>query len=178
MLMNSVSLLSSNSTELFNYTALLLEVSSYRLTDWFTVSGSAMAFILGILKIIEYKQDQIDLIINIKDAYFTTEPVNAVYDSGGTRADFLINIRNKGRQPTTISRIDLFSDNPNYNDLRVIYSIYEFKPIRIEGNDSIELKLFTKKMIYLEDSNELKCTLKFETSHKKIAKETKVNRKN
>lgn len=176
--MNSVPLLSSNSTALFNYTALLLEVHSYRLTDWFTVTGSVMAFILGILKIVEYKQDQINLIINIKNACFTTEPENAVYDSGGTRADFLINIRNKGRQPTTISRIDLFSDNPDYNNLRAIYSIYEFKPIRIEGNDSIELELFTRKMIYLEDLSELKCILKFETSHREITKKIKVTRKN
>lgn len=56
------------------------------------------------------------------------------------------------------------------------FSIY-FEPIRVEANDRIEKKLFARKMIYLENCDELNGTLKFETSHKAIIKQFKANLK-
>lgn len=165
-----------------NSTALLLDINSYRLIDWFNIFGSLTAFMLSFLKIREYYQDQIKLKIDIKSAYFTTAPLSDYGGVGGTKVDFLIDIRNKGKQPTTISRIDFYSDDSRFTNLKLnnlTTRHSSFEPIRVEANDRIEQDIFIKKeLIYLENCKDLNCTLKFETSHKTITKRLTVPKKN
>lgn len=78
------------------------------MADWFTVSGSIMAFILFILKIEENRKDRIKLKIDIKSAFFNTSLVNALYDNVGTKIELLVDIRNEENNPQLFQELIFF----------------------------------------------------------------------
>lgn len=146
----------------------------------FTISGSILAFILGIDK---YINDQVRLRIDIKDAYFVTRPPNSLRPQS-TMLDIVVDIRNEGRQPTTISGVDLSSNITDLNNVSLSNTINHyssgisrssFEPIRVDADYRIEKDLFVVEGIYLESCNEFDCTLNFKTAHKTITKRLTVN---
>lgn len=170
-----------------NSTALYLGIQSFTIFEWFTLIGSMTAYILSLLKLKDYYQDRIRLEVDIKSAKFSTEPLTA-HHSGGTKIEFIVDIRNKGKQPTTISKVKFYSDNPDFSDFDLhnfkgTPSRYEgvstyFKPIRVDANDRTNQVFVLSKGNSFEGLNELNCTVKFETSHNEIVRNIKVNKVN
>lgn len=166
-----------------NSTALFLDHQS-SLTYWFTIFGSFFAFILTILKIDEIIKNRIMLKIDVKEAYFVSKPSNLCGEPDRTRLDIVLDIRNEGRQPTTISGIDFYSNITNFSDFMLYNEISSsasgkirmpsFEPIEVKANYRIEKKIFTEKMIYLENLNEFDCTLNIKTAHKTIVQKVNV----
>lgn len=172
-----------DSTAFMNFT-FLSEIYSYSIIDWFKLLGAIIAYLLLILRLKDYYQDRIMLEIDIKSAKFSTALLTA-YHTGGTRIEFLVDIRNKGKQPTSISKVSFFSDNLDFNDLELCnassFSQFGgpspyFKPIRVNTNDRIHRAFVLSKGNWLEGWNELNCTIKFETSHKTITKKITVTK--
>ncbi|WP_135612932.1 hypothetical protein [Methanococcoides sp. AM1] len=166
-------------------------LTSIALGDLFNLFGSSIAFILLALKIIEYRRDKIKLDIDLNLLSFSTiypnEESRAYGSVEDTYVSIIADIKNTGRQPTTVSKIVLFSDNENFSDLKMFNELenksqfsalsYTFIPIRVEANDRIEMKIFTSKNIYLENFESMNCTIEFTTSHKVITKRLKVTEK-
>lgn len=168
----------------FNDTVLYLSSQSFTIFEWFTLIGSITAYILFLLKLKDYYQDRIRLEVDIKSAKFSTAPLDA-HHAGGTKIEFIVDIKNKGKQPTTISKVKFYSDNPDFNDFDLHnskgYSPGEgpssyFKPIRLNANDRTNQIFVLMKGNSFEGWNELNCTVKFETSHNTIVRKVKVNR--
>lgn len=125
-----------------------------------------------ILQIKEYWNNQIRLDIDIKNADFITNPGNSYGYQDYTNVTFVVDIKNRGKQPTTISAINFFSEVPSFTDLKASDNRKHmpFEPIRLEANDRIKKDIFVYENIYLKDRNSFSCTLEFETSHKTITK--------
>jgi|BarGraIncu00222A_1022003.scaffolds.fasta_scaffold04433_1 hypothetical protein len=169
-----------------NYTALYLSIQSFTIFEWFTLFGSLTAYILFLLKLKDYYQDRIRLEVDIESAKFSTAPLDG-YHNGGTKIEFLVDIRNEGKQPTTISKVNFLSDNPDFSDFDLhnskAYSPGEgpssyFKPIRVDANDRTNQVFTLMKGNSFEGWDELNCTVNFETSHNTIVRNVKVNRVN
>ncbi len=157
------------------------QLSSYNLLDWFELIGALIAFILFILKIIEYNYDKIRLSIDVKVKEFNNYKGSNM-DEPYSELILLADIKNTGRQPTTISKVELKSDNDKFTDIELHnnkgrgehgFWYSGFEPIRINPNDRIESKLFCTTG-YLEDFKGLNLRLIFKTSHKDIIRELKI----
>jgi len=170
----------------FNDTALYLNIRSFTIFEWFTLFGSMTAYILFLLKLKDYYQDRIRLKIDIISAQFSSEPLDSDHN-GGTKIEILADIKNKGKQPTTISKVNFFSDNPDFSDFDLHnYNNYSrsdgpssyFKPIRVNANDRTNQVFVLKKGNSFEGWDELNCTIIFETSHNTIVRNVRANRVN
>lgn len=163
--------------------------TSFALTDWFNFTGSVIAFVLLAMKISDYRRNQIKLDVDLKLLSFSTNPpakekTGYSEDFARTSITILANIKNTGLQPTSISKVELISSYNNFTNIKLLnrsepayngalLSNY-FEPIRVESNDSIEMKFFTEKQLYIENFESMNCSIEFHTSHKTIRENLKV----
>jgi len=161
---------------------IIQQVSQYTLLDWFELFGALLAFILVLLRIKKYWKDRINLSIELSQSSFYSNEGNMSQDE--TKIGIIADIRNKGKQPTTISKVVFKSDNKDFTGLKMnnylkrgsLVNRRVFNPIRIEPNDRREVSLNVGKDIYLEDFKSMNAELTFKTSHKNILKTIKITK--
>lgn len=153
------------------------------ITSLYYFVGSTVAIILGFLQIYTYTQDRIKLGIDLNLSSLTLYPprqieYGSIEERGCTKISIDTDIKNKGRQPVTISKVELISANNEYklklfngmNDYFAGYRSSSIESIRIDSNDRKNITFFNDEMPYIEDFKSLDWFVLFYTSHKKIEK--------
>lgn len=169
-----------------NNSSLIGIFTNFSLTSLYYFIGSTLAIILACLQIYAYAQDRINIDIDLTSNQIVSYPPNkrqVGYDEEHGYVDIKINadIRNKGRQPVTISKVELSDTN---NDYKIeLYTKNEpfrggayrsiFESIRLESNDRIN-KVFFDRIGYIENFNSLEWVVLFYTSNKTIKKKLTI----
>lgn len=165
-----------------NSSSLIGIFNNFSLISLYYFIGSTLAIILACLQIYAYTQDRINIDIDLTSNQIVSCPPNktqAGYEEEYGYVDIKIDadIRNKGRQPVTISKVELRDINNNYKfELYTkrepfIGGIYHsiFESIRLESNDRVNKNYFNR-IGYMENFDSLDWVVLFYTSNKTIKK--------
>lgn len=157
----------------------MIEISTF-----YNYFGSTLAIILSIIKIKEHTQDQVKLSIDLEVEEFTIvapNPDQLGYNEehGYIRLSVIADIVNKGRQPVSISRVELSSPIDSFTNISLFTttkSLHDvlcesyFEKVRIESNDRTYLKIYNFSINYVDIAEPIDCTISFFASHKTIYK--------
>lgn len=162
-------------------------LDDFSLYDWYTLLGSTVALILAILQIRSYLQDQVKLAIDLDLCHVRVVPPNKEKsgypeEKGFTSIFIDADIQNTGKQPVTISKIKLFSENSKFTNIDMFYSMKSFdgladtltEPLRINSNDRLDIEIYCPNCEYVKDLESLSCFLLFYTGQKNIKKKFKI----
>lgn len=165
-----------------NNSSLIGIFTNFSLTSLYYFIGSTLAIILACLQIYAYTQDRINVDIDLSSNQIVSYPPNetqAGYDEeyGYVNIKIDADIRNKGRQPVTISKVELRDITNNYKfelytkNEPFIGGTYHsiFESIRLESNDRVNKKFFNC-IDYMENFVSLDWVVLFYTSSKTIKK--------
>jgi hypothetical protein len=150
--------------------------------------GSTVALILGFMQIYTFTQDRIKLGIDLNVISITVYPprqieYGSIEERGCTKISIDADIKNEGRQPVTIAKIELVASNNEYNlklfngNNTYFAGSYHssFDPIRIDSNDRRIINIFNSEMPYIENIKSIEWAVLFYTSHKIIKKGIELN---
>jgi len=139
----------------------------------------SVSLILGVHNLWKLRRNKVNLEIDVKQKRFDSESLGD-YDerTEKTKIGIEADIRNKGLEPTSISKVMMYIDygktkGEMFNDL----TWNKFKKIRIEANDRKSEELNIVYPIFIpKEIKEVNAEIIFHTTYKNIIKKIKLTK--
>jgi len=175
----------------------LLEIVKQNALIWFNNLGVLIAWVLGILTLLEFKKKRVSLSIKLEQDEFTSRQIdvnNKIIDA--TNIEINVDLKNTGLEPTTLAGVDFVSDKelltnlsaytnrepmlaqlPSGECITISVGGEKFNNMRIEPKDRKIFKIFIFKKVFLpNDILELNAKLIFRTTEREISNKIKLIR--
>jgi hypothetical protein len=160
--------------------------NSFTLIDFYSLFGSTVAIILAFVQLKAHHQDRPIIDIHIKGVHIDQFHIDinapdydlSIKKRGHTNVTLTANVMNKGRQPVTISKIQFFASGTYFQYIDMHYSkiflnedlTHDIDNIRLESNDSQNIKIFANECDYFTDFACTDCYALFYIGNQKIKK--------
>jgi len=159
----------------------IVQIQNSPIFGWIQLAGILVAFILGIMKVIDLSNNRLKLAMKVLSKKFNNRQGNG-YETPSLDLEILIDINNKGKQKTSISKIIFESDNPKFNNIELnsfeMGGVPRLFPIKIDGHDRREIKFYGHKKDYIDNFDGMNGKLIFKTSHKDFIVNIKIPKNN